>query len=196
MRYPGAMDAPQAEARCALHPEQSAARTCARCGSFMCDACRASELPAHCAACAHRIAEGRFVNHVPMLGIAMMVNGALTAGMGLYYFVFGGFFAAELSRTPGVEGPDDDLFAGVMFGALGLIAFVHLVPGALQLWAGWRARTFRSRPLAFVALALGLVTVLGCYCAPSSLGLLVWGVIVLVHEDVRERFAAAEAAAT
>lgn len=181
--------------RCALHPERAAEGTCARCGSFMCGECSSPELAQHCGSCTDRLSRGRFVAQVPILAVAMMVHGALTAGTGLYYLVFGGFFAANLgTSTPRPEeGPGAELFAGLMFGALGLIAVAHLVPGALQLWAGWRARTYRSRVLAFLALGSGLLTVIGCYCAPTSLGLAVWGVIVLASEPVRDRFAAGAA---
>ncbi len=188
-------EASVASDRCALHPERAAAGTCARCGSFMCGECSSPEVALHCASCAERLSRGRFVAQVPILAVAMMVHGALTAGMGLYYLVFGGFFAANLgTSTPRPEeGPGAELFAGLMFGALGVIAVAHLVPGVLQLWAGWRARTYRSRVLAFLALGSGLLTLIGCYCAPTSLGLAVWGVIVLAGEAVRDRFAAAAA---
>lgn len=138
------------------------------------------------------------VRQVPILAIATMVHGALLAGTGLYYLVFGGFFAANLSTTPAPadEGPFGELFSGLMIGAIGIISLVHIVPGVLQLWAGWRARTFRSRGLAFLALGAGLVSLFGCYCAPTSLGMLVWGAIVLANQAVRDRFVATAASDT
>lgn len=184
-------------ARCASHPDVAANATCLRCGSFMCRDCADPEVAGHCVACARRLGEGRLVRQVPALAIAMIVNGALTTAMGLYYMLFGGFFVHDLVRAQQTASAEDDgILSGIIFGAVGLIAFVHLVPGVLQAWAGWRLRTFRSRGLGLAALGCGLIATLGCYCAPTSIGLLVWGVIVLMNEDVVARFAATRASDT
>jgi hypothetical protein len=189
-----------ASERCANHPERAATLTCARCGSFGCEACRSTELVGHCAPCAERLARARLVGHVPIFGIVMMVHGLLTAGLGLYYGVFGTFFAGNIfslepdpSREPH---PADDLFPGIMLGTFLVLSVLQLVPGILQVWAGYRARSFRSRGLAVAALIVGLLPALGCYCGPTGLALLVWGLIVLRDPDVRARFAATEASAT
>ena len=89
-------------------------------------------------------------------------------------------------RTTSVDAID-----AVMVGAFSVIGLVHMVPGVLQVWAGVQLRAFRARGLALAGLGGGLVTVLGCYCSPTSIAMLVWGLIVLMHEDVRARFAAA-----
>lgn len=183
------MDAtPNDAALCAAHPEQPALATCARCGSFMCGECRSEALPELCAPCASRLEEGRFVSQVPMLGIVMIVHGILVGGLGLYLLVFGGFFAQSVATAPTSSG--EDPLAGFMVGVIGVIGGLHMIPGVLQVWAGVRIRAYRSRGLALAGLGLGLVTVLGCYCSPTSIALLVWGAIVLLHGDVRGRFAA------
>ena len=53
---------------------------------------------------------------------------------------------------------------------------------------GWRTRQYRQRWLALTSLFVGLLTILGCYCLPSSFLLLCWGAFVLFHEDVVQRF--------
>jgi hypothetical protein len=97
-----------------------------------------------------------------------------------------------------MSGPpvDEGLFSGIVLGAFGLLAVLQVVPGALQVWAGYRARTFRSRGLALGALIAGLASSLGCYCAPTALALMVWGIVVLRDPDVRARFAASRVAGT
>jgi hypothetical protein len=188
------MDAsPAADALCAADPERPSVATCGRCGSFMCGECRSEELPDRCAACASRLEQGRFVSQVPMLGVVMIVHGVLVGGLGLYLLVFGGFFAQSVASAPAAP---QDPFAGFMVGAISFIGLLHMVPGVLQVWAGLRVRAYRSRGLGFVALGLGLVTVLGCYCSPTSIALLIWGAIVLVHEDVSARFAATRGSGT
>jgi hypothetical protein len=156
----------------------------------MCAECRAEAMPELCAPCAARLEEGRFVGQVPMLGTVMIVHGVLVGGLGLYLLVFGGFFAQSVATTPASTTSVDAIDA-VMVGAFSVIGLVHMVPGVLQVWAGVQLRAFRSRGLALAGLGAGLVTVLGCYCSPTSIAMLVWGLIVLMHEDVRARFAAA-----
>lgn len=183
--------------RCQSHPETPAALTCARCGSFVCEACRSTTVAGHCAACAERLSRSRFVAHVEPLAIALIVHGVLSAGTGLYYLVFGTFFAHGLSTTtpaPEAEAhPLDELLPGMMLGAFGLLALVQLLPGVLQVGAGLLARRYRGWALTLVALGAGLLTVFGCYCGPSSVALFVWGVLVLRDADVRARFAASSA---
>jgi hypothetical protein len=42
-------------ARCAIHPERAAERTCVRCGNYMCSECGAGEQPGICLTCASRV---------------------------------------------------------------------------------------------------------------------------------------------
>jgi hypothetical protein len=190
------MDGPdvmRAEERCAIHPDAEALATCARCGSFMCAECRDGDLPTHCAACASRLGASRFVHHVPALGIVMMVQGALTLMLGLYLGTFGGFMARSMSEQPAVDGTLDDAVGTFLFAAMGGIALLHIVAGVLLGWAGWRVRTFHGRVLAFVALgASAVLSVTGCYCWLTALALSIWGLVVLLDDTVRARFAAVQ----
>ncbi|WP_224240137.1 hypothetical protein [Hyalangium gracile] len=51
----GGMGYGLAGARCAIHPEQSATRTCTRCGSFMCSMCAEGGAQTLCPACQQRL---------------------------------------------------------------------------------------------------------------------------------------------
>jgi hypothetical protein len=55
------MDTPQppqsGQARCALHVQALAVRTCERCGAFMCATCAAGELPGLCPVCRVRVVQ-------------------------------------------------------------------------------------------------------------------------------------------
>lgn len=177
--------------RCANHPERDAEGTCARCGNFICDTCRVpGSEPALCASCDLRLGRSRLVGHVPVLGIVLIIHGVLTTGMGLFMLAYGGFFMAELSGLPQAEGAEDaDFMSGVVLLTFVVIALTHMVPGLLQAWAGWRLRTFRGRTFGIVALCLGLVTFIGCYCGVTSTALLIWGLIVLANAEVARRFA-------
>jgi uncharacterized membrane protein len=52
---------PPEGARCAIHPDQPAARTCVRCGNYMCSACTSAGSTGLCLTCASRVgSSGKF----------------------------------------------------------------------------------------------------------------------------------------
>lgn len=175
---------------CANHPEVEAVGTCGRCGSFVCGECRASGADrVLCKSCDLRLSQHTLVRHVPWIAIALITNGVMMVGMGLFPLVFGSFFWVELASMPPAAPGEDTTASYLLLVTLAVVGITHLVPGALQVWAGVRVRTFRGRGLAMAALTLGIVTVVGCYCAPTSIGLGIWGLIVLLDGEVARRFA-------
>lgn len=183
------------ERRCALHPDAIAdAGTCARCGSFMCGACGASGFAQPiCRACALRLRGGRFVSQVPALGIVMMIHGAMILSLGIFLVVYGAFFAAAAYDTPNPLAGPAEVIAQLVVSSMVGIGLLQFLPGVLQIVAGWRARTYHSRGFAIAALVAGLLAMITCYCAPTSIAMLVWGLVVLLGKDVAARFASEEA---
>ena len=187
-------DAPAeaAAVSCAVHEGRATdAGTCSRCGSFMCSECRTDVEPSLCQMCLDRLDEPRAVAHVPVFSVVMMVHAALVAAMGLMLVVYGvsllWSFGTMPEPTEEVPSPIA-IMPGMLVGTMMVEAALHLVVGGLQFWAGWRLRTFKSRGLGIAALVLGLLTALGCYCLPSSLAVLVWGLVLLLRDDVAQRF--------
>lgn len=180
-----------AEDRCAEHPDRPAV-ACSRCGTFVCEACRVEGAsPALCATCQGRLEGGRFVSQVPLFGIALMVHGGLVVALGGMLAVYGAFLARAFDRAGPSAAPSDPAAAmmpEVLVGGMLGVGLVHVGIGAFQLFAGWRVRQYRARWLTLGALAAGLGTVIGCYCVPSSIGMLIWGAIVLLTSDVVARF--------
>ncbi len=179
------------DARCAVHPDRSAGETCARCGNFMCVECSGGRTAGQCAACDALARTSRYVAHVATLGVVMMIHGGILTLVALYYLGLGGFlaygFATEpMPATPGAEALP---MAEIMLGAMGGVGVLHLAPGLLQLYAGYRVRVFRARGLGIGALLSGLLTTCGCYCMPTSAILAIWGLVVLVDDAVKRRFA-------
>ena len=152
----------------------------------MCEDCRAEGSRSICAACAARVG-GRWVEQIPFLGVAMMVHGGLITGLALTLIIYGGFLAGAFADLPERDSPVTLISSFLVGGMLG-VGLLQLVPGLLQLYAGWQIRRERSRVLGIVALGAGLLTVAGCYCAPTSAAMLVWGAIVLFSDNVKERF--------
>ena len=162
----------------------------------MCTACRQAGVDGMCRGCVERLSASRWVAQVPALGIVMAIHGALMSLLGAVYVVYGFVLAYVLQDLPKTgDGPKDavsDMMPGLLAGGMAGVALVHVVPGLVQAFAGLRVYRFRSRTLAIVALAAGLVSVVGCYCAPTTVALLVWGMIVLFDGAVQTRFRHAE----
>jgi hypothetical protein len=57
---------------------------------------------------------------------------------------------------------------------------------------GIRMLKFRGRTLGIVALSSGLLSIAGCYCLPTAIGLFIYGLIVLLNEPVKRAFAMGE----
>jgi hypothetical protein len=77
-----------------------------------------------------------------------------------------------------------------------LLALFLLASGGLLIFAGVRNRKYRSRSLGLVALGVGTLASITCYCAPTALGLLIYGLVVYLNSDVRYAFELGERGAT
>ena len=136
------------------------------------------------------------VSHVPIVSILMMVQGGLEVVMGLGLVAIGGFFPVMLQMDQNAAGRPQELPPEelswvflVMYGGLGVLT---LIAAGLHIFAGIRNYQFRSRVLGIVALAGGLVTMFSCYCAPTAIGLGVYGLIVFLNPEATQAFALGE----
>lgn len=131
---------------------------------------------------------GGKASHVPIVAILMMVQGGLEVlfagyvmAMGVFMAVFVGSAAA--GQPPSVQGPPPEMVGWVM-GGIYLVFGAGLMAGAiLKLFAGYRNYRFRGRTLGMVAMFSGLVTVFGCFCFPTALALLIYGLIVYLDQQ-------------
>jgi hypothetical protein len=69
---------------------------------------------------------------------------------------------------------------------------VTLGVGILRIIAGIMNLKYRGRRLGLTALIIGTLSLFTMYCAPTSIALLVDGLIVYMDEDVRRAFALGE----
>jgi len=182
--------------RCAEHPDRPATEgLCLRCGSFMCAECRspARSVP-RCRRCLALVVSRGRARHLPSLGVMMIVHGCLLVLMGIFH-VLSMAMVALVMQNADVSNRDELLASGVLGMTAGwmlLVAALHAVPGVLQVVAGVKVRRQRGRVVAFIALGSAMTSVLGCYCAPTSIALLIWGLVVLMSEGVPEVFEAAD----
>ena len=128
------------------------------------------------------------VGQVKVVAILMIVQGslALVAGFGL--MAAGGLAAISVTAAPSNQ-PKGDAVAGMIAVAFYVIyGLVVLIVGALNLFGGIKGLQFRGRVLALVALFGNIIPIFTCYCAPTSLGVMIYGLIVMFQADVAEAF--------
>jgi hypothetical protein len=136
-------------------------------------------------------------NHIPVVAILMIVQGVLECLLALLLIVAGVLLpqaleiAGRARQRPGGDWlpdlpPEFIEIAAVLYVGLGAVV---LLCGALRVIAGSRNLNYRGRTLGIVSLATGVVTSLTIWCAPTSLGLLIYGLIVYLNEESTRAFA-------
>ena len=63
-----------------------------------------------------------------------------------------------------------------------------LISGILRIVAGYQNYQFKGRMLGFVSFILGMSSMLSCYCAPTAIGVLVYGLIIYLNPAVTAAF--------
>ncbi len=120
------------------------------------------------------------VGHVPIVAGLMIGLGVLEVCLALLFVLFG-LVSLTLPRDTGAN-PE-------MLAALyGSMAVVIASCGVLRIAAGLYNRRFRRRQLGIVALGFGLIAVFTGFCAPTAIGLAVYGLIVYLNEPVVAAF--------
>src|SRR4051812_43953208 len=117
------------------------------------------------------------VHQVKTVGILMLIQGSLTLLMGLTATAAGPimYIASQSPQT----NPSDQTVLMVMSICYLVGGLLLLGVGAVNVWGGVRCLHFRSRTFVIVALFGNLLPVFTGYCLPTSLGMLVFGLIVL-----------------
>lgn len=133
------------------------------------------------------------VAQVKIVALLMIVHGTLVSLMGAVYVKDG------LAICVSFWAPNAGLFApsgraafdliDILFPIYGVIGLPVLAAGILNIVAGIRCLRLRGRTLAFVALFSNVVSMFTCYCLPTSVGLMIYGLIVLFHSEVAYAFA-------
>jgi hypothetical protein len=130
------------------------------------------------------------VPQVQVVSILMIVNGALVSLMGLLLSVVGPalFFILQAEQRHGRPPPQDEAALRIISVIYVVLGAVVLAAGVLNVVAGIRALRFRNRALVLVALFCNVVPLLTCYCSITSLGLMIYGLIVFFNADVARAF--------
>jgi len=98
-------------------------------------------------------------------------------------------YAIQMQKAGGNGGPPPPAGMEMMLTAgYGGIGAGLLISGLVRIVAGIQNFRFRGRVLGIVSFCLGLVSMLGCYCAPTSIALLVYGLMVYLNPAVVAAF--------
>ncbi|HEV7221260.1 MAG TPA: hypothetical protein VGN42_01065 [Pirellulales bacterium] len=131
---------------------------------------------------ADHIPVGR-ASQVPLVAILMMVQGGFELLFAVLLLVMAvvmptSMMAGAAGGPAPAQGPSPAVMASVIGGVYLVLGALVSIAGVLKLTAGFRNYRYRGRTLGIVALFSGLATVFGCYCFPTALALLIYGLIV------------------
>ncbi len=129
------------------------------------------------------------VNQVLVVGILQIVLGVMElmmAGLLIFYAVLFGFVMPNIKDGNRQEMPPEAMFwisiACAVGGAVVLVfAILRIVSGTYSFW-------FKQRTMMMVSLIGGMVTVLTCYCSLFSVGVGIYGLIVMLDPAVRQAY--------
>ena len=136
------------------------------------------------------VSRGGRAKQIPVVAILLIVQGALELLMGGFYLISGGIVATIMARQPPPAGNPNLPFSPVWFmgGMYAVMGFGALAVAALKIFAGWRNYSFRGRTWGVAALVSGMASLVTCYCFPTALLLMIYGLIVYLSADAAWAF--------
>jgi hypothetical protein len=122
------------------------------------------------------------VGQVTVVAILLIVEGALELLVAFILLIGGPAMMLEFEQQSAEVPP---AVVGAIVTIFGVVA---LAAAVLKIVAGIRNLKYRGRTLGIVALVSGVLTMFTCYCAPTALALMVYGLIVYLNGDVARAF--------
>lgn len=136
-----------------------------------------------------------YVRQIPILATMTIVQGALLLVMGIFCAGYG-IVIVTMMRTGNMPMPPDaPPMEIVSIGLIG-VGILVLIIAIMHIIAGIRNLKYRGRGFTMVTWMLGLLASCTCYCAPTSVGLAIWGLIVFLNPAVVLAFKMAETGMT
>jgi MFS family permease len=131
-----------------------------------------------------------WVGHVQILGVLMIVHGIIDVmaaiGMGAYAWLMPEFIQQAGAANGGKPMPPEaELMVVLIMGGIGV---VFLVAGIGSILGGIWAIQFRRRSGVITGLIAGLAMLMSCYCFPTSLILMIYGLFVMLDPAVKFAF--------
>lgn len=134
----------------------------------------------------------KIVGRIRLVAILMIVQGGLLIAIGILFGVLSlcsGMIVEESVRQGKAPiAADPEFYEWYLFVVYAVVAAIFSIPGILQVWAGICNYRCRRRGLGIAALVTSLVTVFTILCAPTAIGLAVFGLIVYLDRNAVEVF--------
>lgn len=131
-----------------------------------------------------------WVSQVRIFAILNAVQGGLEIPMGLMLIAAGAFFpaiiAADKANNPGNKTPDE--FLWVLVASYLTIGTLTLLGGSLRIVACIFNFRYRGRGLAIASMIAGMASALTCYCLPTGIAVLIYGLILHMNPAVKAAF--------
>jgi len=137
-----------------------------------------------------------WITQIMVVSILMFVQAGFEILMGLLSLFYVVMFAVmgtsifnQGNRPAGRPGePAPELFFGIFMAVFGVICVICIISGVLRIYAGVNNIKHRKRKLGILSLCFGAVTALTMYCLPTSIGLLIYGLIIYLNPEVKRAF--------
>ncbi len=124
-----------------------------------------------------------------VIAILLIIQGSLAIVVGLFFavaaFAFPAMIAADMKRQGNLQ---FEQMQTVMLITYGGMALCGILPGLLQIYAGIQNLWLRGYTLGLVALGAGAFAVGTCYCFPTSIGLLIYGLVIYLNHTTKQAF--------
>lgn len=120
------------------------------------------------------------IGHMPIVATLLIVQGFLEILLGLLFLGVGAMFQWSGDKELENLKPMSFIMAAVSVPAI--------LCGGFRILAGYWNLQFRQRMVGMVALGVGLMTLFTCYCAPTSIALAIYGLVVYLNEPVVAAF--------
>jgi hypothetical protein len=129
------------------------------------------------------------VGQVKVVAILMIVNGALVLLVGIALSVLGAAILVGVRQPQGaVVRPGEVAGVQIVSAVYIVLGLLVLTAGACNIMAGVGSLRFRGRGLALTALFFNIIPLITLWCAPTCLGVMIYGLIVMFNREVAEAF--------
>ena len=132
---------------------------------------------------------GGLVNHVMVVGILQIVFGVMELVMGVFLIFYSFLFSMILPnmKNGGAAPPPPEMIFWFSLG-FGIGGGIVILFSLLRILSGIYCFWFKNRTLTLISLIGGLVTSLTCYCSPFSIGIGVYGMVVMFDFAVKQAY--------
>jgi hypothetical protein len=130
-----------------------------------------------------------YVSQVRVVAILNCVQGGLELAIGIMLIavaiIMPIVMGMEQNRQANPPPEEMRWFVGGLYGVMGGLP---LIAGVLRIVAGIANFRFRGRTMGLISFVVGLVSMTACYCAPTSIAVLVYGLIIYLNPAVKAAF--------